>query len=241
MMLDMATMARPWLWLWLCLQLPGFCTNLLSSQTPGHILAQTNSSTEIICPMKRDHTGLYWYRWNQGRQHFEFLLFSNPLGKATYGANVSQEKFSIHGMSSHHSSRLHISRLHGSDNGTYYCCTIQSSELILGTATQLSVVDVLPLPPVSTVAPFTKKPTRCKAINKKGACSLLVWVPLAATALLLLLSLIPTIRRFYRKHRTLVQPGIGVGSVWRAGGPKADWHHFPTGLRRRLWLRVHRK
>ncbi|XP_042667978.1 T-cell surface glycoprotein CD8 beta chain [Centrocercus urophasianus] len=211
MMLDMATMARPWLWLWLCLQLPGFCTNLLSSQTPGHILAQTNSSTEIICPTKRDHTGLYWYRWNQGRQHFEFLLFSNPLGKATYGANVSQEKFSIHGMSSHHSSRLHISRLHGSDNGTYYCCTIQSSELILGTATQLSVVDVLPLPSVSTVAPFTKKPTRCKAIiNKKGACSLLVWVPLAATALLLLLSLIPTIRRFYR-------------------------------LRRRLWLRVHRK
>ncbi|XP_031444059.1 T-cell surface glycoprotein CD8 beta chain [Phasianus colchicus] len=206
MMLDMATMARPWLWLWLwlCLQLPGFCTNLLSSQTPGRILAQTNNSTEIVCPMKREHTGLYWYRWNQGRQHFEFLLFSNPLGKATYGTNISQEKFSIHGMSSH-SSSLRISRLHGSDNGTYYCCIIQSSELILGAGTQLSVVDVLPLP--STLAPFTKKPMRCKpnskAINKKGACSLLVWVPLAATALLLLLSLISTIRRFYRLQRKL--------------------------------------
>ncbi|XP_010708894.1 T-cell surface glycoprotein CD8 beta chain [Meleagris gallopavo] len=215
-MLDMATMARPWLWvwLWLCLQLPGFCTNLLSSRTPGHILAQTDNSIEIVCLMKREHTGLYWYRWNQGRQHFEFLLFFSPLGKATYGRNISQEKFSIHGTSSHPLYKLHISRLHGSDNGTYYCCTIQSSELILGTGTQLSVVDVLPLPSMSTLAPFTKKPMRCKpkseAINKKGACSLLVWVPLVAAALLLLLSLIPTIRRFYR-------------------------------LRRRLWLRVHRK
>lgn len=54
-----------------------------------------------------------------------------------------------------------------------------------------------------------------------GACSLLVWVPLVAAALLLLLSLIPTIRRFYRKHRTLAQPGIGVGSVWAAGGTQS--------------------
>lgn len=49
----------------------------------------------------------------------------------------------------------------------------------------------------------------------------MVWVPLAAGALLLLLSLIPTIRRFYRKHRTLAQPGMGVGSVWGAGGPQS--------------------
>uniref|UniRef100_A0A8C2T260 CD8 subunit beta n=2 Tax=Coturnix japonica TaxID=93934 RepID=A0A8C2T260_COTJA len=207
-------MARPWLRLWLCLQLPGFCTNLLSSWTPEHIFAQTNNSTEIVCPMKKEHTGVYWYRWNQDRQHFEFLLFSSLLGKATYGTNISQEKFSIRGTSSHHSYRLHISQLHGSDNGTYYCCTIQSSQLIMGTGTQLSVVDVLPLPSKSTLAPFTKKPTRCKpinkSINKKGACSPLVWIPLAAINLLLLLSLIPTIRRFYR-------------------------------LRRRLWLRAHRK
>ena len=39
--------------------------------------------------------------------------------------------------------------------------------------------------------------------------------------LLLLLSLIPTIRRFYRKHRTLAQPGMGVGCVWGAGGPQS--------------------
>uniref|UniRef100_A0A8C9FHE2 Ig-like domain-containing protein n=1 Tax=Pavo cristatus TaxID=9049 RepID=A0A8C9FHE2_PAVCR len=221
MMLDMATMARPWLQLWLCLQLPGFCTNLFSSRTPGHILAQTNNSTEIICPMKREHTGVYWYRWNQGRQHFEFLLFSSLLGKATYGTNISQKKFSIRGTSSHHSYSLHISQLHGSDNGTYYCCTIQSSQLILGTGTQLSVVDVLPLPSMSTLVPLTKKPMWCKPQNKaikKGSCSLLVWVPLAAGAVLLLLSLILTIRRFYRKHHTLAQPGIGVGSVWGAGG-----------------------
>lgn len=89
--------------------------------------------------MKGEHTGVYWYRWNQGRQHFEFLLFSSPLGKATYGTNISQEKFSIRGTSSYHSYRLHINRLHGSDNGTYYCCTIQSSQLILGTGTQLDV------------------------------------------------------------------------------------------------------
>ncbi|XP_021251426.1 T-cell surface glycoprotein CD8 beta chain isoform X2 [Numida meleagris] len=213
-MLDMATMARPWLRLWLCLQLPGFCTNLLSSRTPGHLLAQTNNSTEIVCSMKREHTGVYWFRWNQGKQNFEFLLFSSPLGKATYGTNISQEKFSIRGTSSHPSYSLYISRLHGSDNGTYYCCVIQSSQLILGTGTQLSVVDVLPLPSMSTLAPFTKKPMRCKpknkATSKTGVCSPLVWVPLAAGALLLLLSLISTARRFCR-------------------------------LRRRLWLRAHRK
>ncbi|NXI68393.1 CD8B protein, partial [Anseranas semipalmata] len=207
-------MVRPWLWLWLCLQLPGFCTNLLLSQIPGHILAQTNNSTEILCLMKKEHTGVYWYRWNQGRQHFEFLVFSNSLGKATYGANISQEKFSIRGPSSHQSYSLHISRLHASDNGTYYCSVSQSSELILGRGTRLGVVDVLPLPSKSTLAPLTKKPTRCKtkskAVSNKGACSPLVWVPLAAGALLLLLSLVPTAHRFYR-------------------------------LRRRLWLRIHRQ
>ncbi|NXJ07777.1 CD8B protein, partial [Odontophorus gujanensis] len=182
----------------------GFCTNLLMSRTPGHILAQTNSSTEIVCPVKREHTGVYWYRWNQSGQHFEFLVFSSPLGKATYGTNISQEKFSTRGTSSHHSYSLHISRLHGSDNGTYYCCIIQSSQLILGTGTQLGVVDVLPLPSTSTLAPLSKKPMQCKPKKKaikKGACTPLVWVPLAAGALLLLLSLIPTVRRFYRKHR----------------------------------------
>ncbi|OXB59251.1 hypothetical protein ASZ78_016886 [Callipepla squamata] len=192
-----------------------FCTNLLTSQTPGHILAQTNNSTEIVCPVKKEHTGVYWYRWNQGGQHFEFLAFSSPLGKATYGTNISQEKFSIRGTGSHHSYSLHISRLHGSDNGTYYCCITQSSQLILGTGTQLGVVDVLPLPPTSTLAPLSKKPTQqCKPKSKavkKGACTPLVWVPLAAGALLLLLSLFPTVRRVYRKHRTQAQPRIGVG------------------------------
>ncbi|XP_065592036.1 T-cell surface glycoprotein CD8 beta chain [Cyrtonyx montezumae] len=205
MMLDVAAMARPWLWLWLCLQLPGFCTNLLTSRTPGHILAQTNDSTEIVCPVKREHTGVYWYRWNQGGQHFEFLVFSNPLGKATYGTNISKEKFSIRGTGSHHSYSLHISRLRGSDNGTYYCSITQSSQLILGTGTQLGVVDVLPLPSMSTLAPLSKKPMQCKPPKKaikKGACTPLVWIPLAAGVLLLLLGLIPTIQRFYRKHRT---------------------------------------
>ncbi|NXK44678.1 CD8B protein, partial [Chauna torquata] len=132
-------MVRPWLGLWLCLQLPGFCTNLLLSQTPGHIIAQTNSTTEILCLTKKEHTGVYWYRWSQGRQHFEFLVFFNPLGNAMYGANISQEKFSVRGMNSHQSCSLHISWLHASDNGTYYCSISQSSELILGSGTRLGV------------------------------------------------------------------------------------------------------
>ncbi|NXC46606.1 CD8B protein, partial [Penelope pileata] len=203
-----------WLWLGLCLQLPGFCTNLLSSQAPGHILAQTNSSTQILCPIKKEHTGVYWYRWNQAKQHFEFLVFSSALGKAAYGTDVSQEKFSISRMNSHQSYVLHISQLQGSDNGTYYCCISQSSELILSSGTRLGVVNVLPLPSQPTLTPLTKKPTQCKtkskAISKKGPCSPLVWVPLAIGALLLLLTLVPIARRFY-------------------------W------LRRRLWLRIHRQ
>uniref|UniRef100_A0A8B9C9L5 Ig-like domain-containing protein n=1 Tax=Anser brachyrhynchus TaxID=132585 RepID=A0A8B9C9L5_9AVES len=206
-------MVRLWLWLWLCLQLPGFCANLRLSQTPDRILAQTNNSTDILCQTKKEHTGVYWYRWNQGRQQFEFLLFSNSLGKSTYGVNVSQEKFSVRGTSSQ-SYSLHIGRLHASDAGMYYCSISQSSELILGSGTRLGVVDVLPTPSTSTPAPLTRRPSRCKpkskAAGSRGACSPLVWVPLAAGALILLLSVVPTARRFYR-------------------------------LRRRLWRRIHRQ
>ncbi|NXJ35257.1 CD8B protein, partial [Ciconia maguari] len=192
----------------------GFCTNLLLSQTPEHILAQTNNKTEILCELKQEHVGVYWYRWSQEKQNFNFLIFSNPFGKATYGADISQDKFSVHKGSSQTSYSLHISRLHASDNGTYYCSVSQSSQLLLGSGTRLGVVDVLPLPPKTTQAPLSKKPVRCitksKAADKKGVCSPLVWVPLAISVLVLLLSLVPTA---YRLHR----------------------------LRRRLWLRVHRQ
>ncbi|XP_051475525.1 T-cell surface glycoprotein CD8 beta chain [Apus apus] len=207
-------MAQPWLHLCLFLQMPGFCMNLLLSPTPKHILAQTNNKTEILCELKKEHTGVYWYRWSQERQNFQFLMFSSMLGKAVYGTNISQEKFRVHGASSRSSYRLHISQLHASDNGTYYCSISQSSQLLLGTGTRLSVVDVLPLPLKTTLAPTSKKPVQCitksKAASKKGACSPLVWVPLATGALVLLLSLVPTA------------------------------HHLHY-LRRRLWLRIHRQ
>ncbi|XP_025920416.1 T-cell surface glycoprotein CD8 beta chain [Apteryx rowi] len=209
-----AAMAWQWLRLYLCLQVPGFCTSLLLSQTPGHILAQTNNRTEITCHMKKDQSGVYWYRWNQERQLFQFLVFSNPLGKNTYGTNISGEKFGVYRGSSRNSYNLHIHRLQASDNGTYYCTISQSSELIFGNGTRLSVVDVLPLPSKSTRAPPSKKPTRCitksKPVDKKGCCSPFVWIPLAACALTLLLCLAAAIYRFHR-------------------------------LRRRLWLRVHRQ
>ncbi|NXM26491.1 CD8B protein, partial [Oxyruncus cristatus] len=192
----------------------GFCTNLLLSQTPEHILAQTNKKTEILCGLEKEHTGVYWYRWSQERQIFEFLIFSNALGKTTYGANISQDKFSIHGTSSHNSYSLHISHLRASDNGIYYCSVSQSSQLFLGSGTQLSVVDVLPLPSKTTQAPVSKKPVRCttkrKAASRKGPCSPLIWIPLAAAVLLLLLSLISIAHRLHR-------------------------------MRRRLWLRIHRQ
>ncbi|XP_051654604.1 T-cell surface glycoprotein CD8 beta chain isoform X1 [Manacus candei] len=211
---DSTTMARPWLHLCICLQIPGFCRNLLLSQTPEHILAQTNNKTEILCELKKEHTGLYWYRWSQERQIFEFLVFCNLLGKTTYGANISQNKFSVHRASVHNSYSLHISHLHALDNGIYYCSVSQSSQLFLGSGTQLSVVDVLPLPSKTTQAPVSKKPVRCittcKAASKKGPCSPLIWIPLAAGALLLLLTLISTAHRLHR-------------------------------LRRRLWLRIHRQ
>ncbi|NXF32571.1 CD8B protein, partial [Nyctibius bracteatus] len=180
----------------------GFSTNLLLSQTPKHILAQTNNETEILCDLKMENAGVYWHRWSQEKQIFEFLVFSNTLGKATYGANINQDKFSVHGTSSHIAYILHISHLHASDNGTYYCSFSQSSQLFLGSGTWLGVVDALPLK--TTLAPLSKKPVLCitksKAAGKKGACSPLVWVPLAAVILVLLLSLVPTAHRFHRKH-----------------------------------------
>ncbi|NXY59576.1 CD8B protein, partial [Callaeas wilsoni] len=150
----------------------GFYTSLLLTQTPEHILTQTNNKTEILCELKKEPTGVYWYRWSQERQHFEFLVFSNTLGKATYGRNVSQDKFSVHEGRSHSSYSLHISHLQPSDNGTYYCSVSQSSQLLLGSGTRLSVVDALPLPPKTTQTAMSKKPvpwiTKSKAASRKG-------------------------------------------------------------------------
>ncbi|NWX65268.1 CD8B protein, partial [Promerops cafer] len=150
----------------------GFYTTLLLTQTPEHILTQTNSKTEILCELWKEHSGVYWYRWSQERQHFEFLVFSNPLGKATYSTNVSQDKFSVHEARSHSSYSLHISHLHPSDSGTYYCSVSQSSQLLLGTGTQLRVVDALPLPPKTTQTPVPKKRvpwiTKSKAASREG-------------------------------------------------------------------------
>uniref|UniRef100_A0A663DJT2 Ig-like domain-containing protein n=1 Tax=Aquila chrysaetos chrysaetos TaxID=223781 RepID=A0A663DJT2_AQUCH len=200
----------------LCIQPRGhrFSTNLLLSKTPHRILAQTNDKIEILCELKTEHAGVYWYRWSQEKQNFEFLVFSNPFGKAIYGTNISEDKFSVPGGSSRTSYSLHVCNLHASDNGTYYCSISQSSQLLLGSGTQLSVVDVLPPPPKTTQAPLSKKPVRCvtksKGADQKGACSPLVWVPLATSVLVLLLSLVPTAHRLHR-------------------------------LRRRLWLRMHRQ
>ncbi|KAI1238108.1 hypothetical protein IHE44_0012822 [Lamprotornis superbus] len=135
---------------------------LLLTQTPEHI-----------------RTGVYWYRWSQERQHFEFLVFSNMLGKATYGTNVSQDKFSVPEARSHSSYSLHISQLHPSDSGTYYCSISQSSQLLLGSGTQLRVVDALPLPPKTTQTPQSKKPvswiTKSKAASREGLSWSLSW------------------------------------------------------------------
>lgn len=117
----------------------GFYAGAFLIQTPEHILTQTNNKTEILCELKKEHTGVYWYRWSQERQHFEFLVFSNTLGKATYGTNVGQDKFSVHRARSQSSYSLHINHLHPSDNGTYYCSVSQSSQLLLGTGTRLTV------------------------------------------------------------------------------------------------------
>ncbi|NXO41695.1 CD8B protein, partial [Locustella ochotensis] len=190
----------------------GFYATL--TQTPEHILTQTNNKTEILCELKQEHAGVYWYRWSQERQHFEFLVFSNTLGKATYGTNVSQDKFSVREARSHSSYSLHISHLHPSDSGTYYCTVSQSSQLLLGSGTQLRVVDALPLPTKTTQTLVTRKPvlriTKSKAASTTGPCSPLVWIPLAAAVLLLVLGLVLTAHRLYR-------------------------------LRRRLWLRIHRQ
>ncbi|NWX35513.1 CD8B protein, partial [Notiomystis cincta] len=180
----------------------GFYTSLLLTQTPEHILTQTSSRTEILCELKKEHRGLYWYRWSPERQRFEFLVFSNALGKATYGTNVSQHKFSVHQARSYSSYSLHISHLHPSDSGTYFCSVAQSSQLFLGSGTQLSVVDALPLPPNTTQTPVSKEPvpwiTKSKDASRKGPCSPLVWIPLATAVLLLLLGLVPTAHRLYR-------------------------------------------
>ncbi|XP_064007899.1 T-cell surface glycoprotein CD8 beta chain [Pogoniulus pusillus] len=208
-------MAQSLLQLCICLQILGFHASLLVALTPESVLAQANSKAEILCKLKVEQAGVYWYRWSQERQQFQFLVFSSPLGKATFSANISQDKFSVQGARSGRSYSLQISDLHSSDNGTYYCSISQSSQLLLGSGTQLGVVDALPVPPKTTAAPPSRrKPMPCvprsRAADRQGACSLLVWVPLAFGIVILLLSLVSMAHRLHR-------------------------------LRRRLWLHIHRQ
>ncbi|NXH22697.1 CD8B protein, partial [Bucco capensis] len=194
-----------------CLFCPsGCCGSLPGAQGPVQLQAQAQQQAEVLCELKELHAGLYWYRWNPQSQGFQFLLFASPWGPGTYGSNISHERFRLHGQS-----RLHIQQLQHSDTGTYYCSSSQASQLLLGTGTQLTVVDALPLPPEPTQAPVTKKkPLRCTrnspAADSTVACSPLVWIPLALSILVLLLSLVPTAHHLHR-------------------------------MRRRLWLRIHRQ
>ncbi|KFP62563.1 T-cell surface glycoprotein CD8 beta chain, partial [Cariama cristata] len=179
----------------------GFCTNLLLSQAPEGILAQTNNETQILCELK-ENAGVYWYRWSQARQIFEFLVFSNMLGKATYGTNISQDKFSVRGVSSHTSYSLHISHLHDSDNGTYYCSVSQSSQLLLGRGTQLGVGKHHPQGAKMCLRRAVMR-SPGKGVMRVGACSPLIWVPLATGVLVILLSLVHTAHRLHRLRRRL--------------------------------------
>ncbi|XP_067423739.1 T-cell surface glycoprotein CD8 beta chain [Emydura macquarii macquarii] len=204
-------MEWPWLFLYLSLHLTGCHQIPTLFQNPSRSVALIDSNVEMVCVMKREqlaHLGIYWYRWNKESQDFQHILFS-IMQKCTHSKDIDKDRYSVSKESFRNSYTLKISKLQPLDAGTYYCAVSQSSELLFGNGTELSVVDSLPPTEKPTEKTSPKKPSGCRTSSKQpvkgkgSSCSGFIWAPLAACAVILLLSLAAAIRRFQRLRRRM--------------------------------------
>ncbi|XP_006111677.2 T-cell surface glycoprotein CD8 beta chain [Pelodiscus sinensis] len=206
-------MEWPWLFLYLVLHIAGCQKTPILFQTPGHIIALNNSTTEIFCTMKSEQLsqlGVYWYRWSQKSQDFQYILYATVLNKHTHGNDIDKGRFTVTKESFRNSQTLRISRLQHLDAGTYYCTVSYNSKLLIGNGTELTIVDVLPTTTKPTEkTPPPKKPSGCRSsgtasVKRKGSsCSGFIWAPLGACAVILLVSLVGVIYRFQRLRRRM--------------------------------------
>ncbi|CAN2388396.1 hypothetical protein PRIEUP_LOCUS16342 [Pristimantis euphronides] len=178
------------------------------TQDPTSMIELVNQTIEISCTIKgqsMDKLGLYWYRKTKKNGDSEFIISAtSQLDKFVYGTNIIQKKFTIRRVFIRGLFTLNITKLDHSDNGVYYCMAGEFDKYAFGDGTKLAVVDSLP----TTIKPTTKKPPiKCKKskIPKTSSpgvsCSLVIWVPLAGLAVILLIGLYLLASHTYRVYK----------------------------------------
>ncbi|XP_061288601.1 T-cell surface glycoprotein CD8 beta chain [Bos javanicus] len=182
------------LWLLLAAQLAALHGSLALVQTPAFLMVQTNQMVTLSCKTQTSpsNTRIYWLRLRQAlsaNSHYEFLAYWESK-KTVYGKEVDSEKLTVHGNPPQNV--LTLQNVKPADSGVYFCMIIGIPNLIFGTGTQLSVVDVLPTSPQPTKTSPKKKvchrvPTR--VTQKRLSCAPLILGLLAAGVLILLVSL----------------------------------------------------
>ncbi|XP_055255935.1 T-cell surface glycoprotein CD8 beta chain [Moschus berezovskii] len=183
--------------LWLLLaaqQLAALHSSLALLQTPASLMVQTNQTVTLSCETKTtpSNARIYWLRLRQAlsaNSQYEFLAYWESARKTVYGKEVEQEKLTVLGNSPRNV--LKLQSVKPADSGVYFCMIIGIPNLIFGTGTQLSVVDVLPTSPQPTRKTSPKKKV-CRfpnPVTRKGlSCAPLIIGLLVASVLILLVS-----------------------------------------------------
>ncbi|XP_069439289.1 T-cell surface glycoprotein CD8 beta chain [Ovis canadensis] len=183
------------LWLLLAAQLAALHGSLALVQTPASLMVQTNQTVMLSCKINTSpsNTRIYWLRLRQAlstSSHYEFLAYWESTKKTVHSKEVDKEKLTVLGNSPQNV--LKLQSVKPADSGVYFCMIIGMPNLIFGTGTQLSVVDVLPTSPQPTQKTSPKKKV-CRSPNpvtrKRLSCAPLITGLLVAGVLILLVSL----------------------------------------------------
>ncbi|XP_055395090.1 T-cell surface glycoprotein CD8 beta chain [Bubalus kerabau] len=183
------------LWLLLAAQLAALHGSLALVQTPASLMVQTNQMVTLSCKTQTSPSNarIYWLRLRQAlsaNSHYEFLAYWESK-KTVYGKEVDAEKLTVFGNPPQN--MLTLQNVKPADSGVYFCMIIGIPNLIFGTGTQLSVVDVLPTSPQPTKKTSPKKKVCHRVPNpvaqKRLPCAPLILGLLAAGVLILLVSL----------------------------------------------------
>ncbi|GAB1290914.1 T-cell surface glycoprotein CD8 beta chain [Apodemus speciosus] len=202
---------QPWLWLVFSMKLAALWSSSALTQNPDSLLLQTNSTAEMSCEIKGSKTStiIYWVREHQDPtedKHFEFLASWSPSKGITYGGAM---KKTITLSSSASPSFLRIKNVQPEDSDFYFCVRVGSPQVVFGTGTKLTVVDVLPTTAPTKKTNLKMKKKQCPFPHpktRKGlTCSLLTLSLLVACTLVLLVSLIVAIHFHCVRRRARIR------------------------------------
>ncbi|XP_049640573.1 T-cell surface glycoprotein CD8 beta chain [Suncus etruscus] len=159
---------QPRWWIILAAQFTALLGDLVLQRSPRYIQVQTNRTATMTCDFKNSwlvsrSSRVFWLKQCltcNTESPLEFLASLDTQKVPKYGNVVEQNRITLFSVRSRF--MLNITNLMSSDSGVYFCMIINTPQLIFGTGTQLSVVDVLP-----TAAPTTKKSTPKKKVCQR--------------------------------------------------------------------------